>query len=231
MNNQRINSLATLAFSVLFWYMLTQSLPMAIGIIILVFIHEMGHFFAARMKGLWVEMPVFTPLGASVQLGSAANAKDEAFVSLAGPLVGGVASLIVMALGPIIGSNLLFQLGTWGVIINLMNLIPLEPLDGGKIGNVIERRLYYLGVPLFIYFMMRIGLSTFNLIMAFLVLQQAWQLIQMRTLQYNANPEYFESTVGEKLIYGAAYVGVAGLLAWVAFMPHSFISVLVSLGL
>ncbi len=231
MNNQRINSLVTFAISVAFWYMLTQSLAMAVGIILLVFIHEMGHFFAARMKGLSVELPIFTPLGAMVRLGSVANAKEEAFVALAGPLVGGIASLIVMALGPIVGSNMLFALGSWGVLINLMNLIPLEPMDGGRIANVLDRRLNYVGVPVFIYFMMKIGLSTFNLIMAFLILQQAWQFLQMRSHQYNSYPEFFRATIGEKLIYGFSYVAVAALLGWVAFMPHGFISLLVSLGL
>lgn len=231
MNNQRVNSLVTFLISVAFWYMLTQSLPMAVGIIVLVFIHEMGHYFAARMKGLSVELPIFTPLGAMVRLASVGSAKEEAFVAIAGPLVGGIASLIVLALGPILGSNMLFALGSWGVLINLMNLIPLEPLDGGRIANVIDRRLNYVGFPVFIYFMMKVGLSMFNLIMSILILQQAWQFLQGRSAQYNSYPEFFESTLIEKVIYGVAHVALAGLFAWVVLMPQSFIHVLVSLGL
>lgn len=231
MNNQRLNSLVSLALSVLFWFYMTQSLPMAIGIILLVFIHEMGHFYAARIKGISVELPVFTPLGAYVRLSSASSAKDEAFVAYAGPLVGGLVSLVVLALAPVLGSNLLFSLGVWGAVINLLNLVPLEPLDGGKISLPIERRLYFLGVPLFLYFMTVIGLSMFNIIMGFLILSQAWTAIQERNQQAEMTPSFFRVPVGQKIVYAGAYVALAGLLAWVALKPAAFLSVLVSLGL
>lgn len=231
MNNEKMTSLVSFGLSVLFWFLLTQSLPMALGILLLVFIHEMGHFYAARIKGLQVALPVFTPLGAMVRLNSAASAREEAFVAYAGPLVGGAASLIVMALGPILGSNLLFSLGMWGVLINLLNLIPLEPLDGGKISLVIERRLYFLGVPLFLLFMMQLGLSMFNIIMAFLIIQQAWLAIQRRNQQAESWPTFFQVPVGQKIVYAGAYIALAALLAWVAVYPGSFMALIVSLGL
>ncbi len=226
-----MNSLGSLALSVAFWYLMTMSLPMAIGIILLVFIHEMGHFYAARIKGISVEMPVFTPLGAYVRLASARNAKDEAFVALAGPVVGGLVSLVVIALAPVLGSNLLYSLGVWGVIINLFNLVPLEPLDGGKISLAIERRMYFIGVPLFIYFMMQVGLSAFNLIMAFLILSQSWNLIQMRNQQADLTPSFFRVPLGQKVLYAGAYVATAALLAWVALAPAAFLKLLVAIGL
>ena len=231
MNNQRFNSLGSLALSVIFWYFLTQSLPMAVGIILLVFIHEMGHFFAARIKNISVDLPVFTPLGAYVRLDSARSAKDEAFVAFAGPLVGGLVSLAVLALGPVLGSPLLINLGIWGVVINLLNLVPLEPLDGGKIALPIERRAYFLGVPLFLYFMTVIGLNMFNMIMAFLILSQSWNAIQERNNQAEMYPSYFAVPLGQKIVYAGAYAALAGLLAWVALKPMAFLSVLVAVGL
>jgi len=231
MNNERTTSLVSFALSVGFWFLLTQSLPMALGILLLVFIHEMGHFYAARMKGLKVAAPVFTPLGAYVRFQGGATAREEAFVAYAGPLVGGIAALLVMALGPILGSNLLFQLGIWGVVINLLNLIPLEPLDGGKIALAIERRLYFVGVPLFIYFMMQLGLNTFNLIMAFLILSQAWQAIQMRNQIADTQPSFFRVPMQTRIAYAGAYVVLAALLTWVAMNPMALMSILVSLGL
>jgi len=231
MNNERLNSLGSMALSVLFWYLLTQSLPMAIGIILLVFIHEMGHFYAARLKGISVEMPIFTPLGAYVRLSSASSARDEAFVAYAGPLVGGVVSLAVIALAPALGSNLLFNLGVWGVIINLLNLVPLEPLDGGKISLAIERRMYFLGVPIFIYFMTLVGLNMFNMIMAFLILSQSWTAIQYRNQQAEMAPSYFRVPIGQKIVYAGAYLALAGLLTWVALQPAAFLKLLVSFGL
>src|SRR5690606_15550312 len=97
------------------------------------------------------------------------SAKDEAFIAYAGPLVGGIAALIVLALGPILGSNLLYQLGFWGVAINLLNLVPLAPLDGGRISLAIERRAYFLGIPLLFLMIMQFGFSIFNMIIVFLI--------------------------------------------------------------
>jgi Zn-dependent protease len=232
MNNERQMSLISFALSVGFWFLMTNSLPMALGILLLIFIHEMGHFYAARMKGLSVSLPVFTPLGAMVRLNSyTATVRDEAFVAFAGPLVGGAASLIVLALGPILGSGLLFQLGIWGVVINLLNLVPLEPLDGGKISLAIERRMYFIGVPMFLYFMMQIGLSMFNVIMAVLILRESWNAIQLRNEQFNISPSFFRVPLGTKLGYVGAYVALAALLAWVALNPMGFTGLLVSLGL
>lgn len=232
MNNERQTSLISFVISVAFWFLLTNSLPMAIGILVLIFIHEMGHFYAARMKGMSVALPVFTPLGAMVRLNShTANARDEAFVAFAGPLVGGIASLIALTLGYVLGGALLFQLGIWGVVINLLNLVPLEPLDGGKISLAIERRMYFLGIPLFIYFMMQIGLSLFNIIMAALILREAWTAIQMRNQQADVAPSFFRVSLLTRVGYATAYAVLAALLAWVTLQPGAFLKVLVSLGL
>ena len=233
MNDPRTKSLVTFAVSVLFWFYMTNSLAMAVGILLLILIHEMGHYFAARAKNIPVMLPVFTPLGAAVQLDQSAcrSAKDEAFIAIAGPLVGGIASLIVLALGPILGSNLLFQLGAWGVTINLFNLVPLSPLDGGRISLAIERRLYLLGVPLFIYMLTKLGMNTFNLVMAFFILQFAWAEIQFRTQQAVNNPGFFAVGAKARIGYALAYVGLAALLTWVVVYPQGFIGLLVSLGL
>jgi Zn-dependent protease len=232
MNNERQMSLISFVVSVAFWFLLTSSLPMAIGILVLIFIHEMGHFYAARMKGMRVSLPVFTPLGAMVRLdGYTASARDEAFVAFAGPLVGGIASMITIVLGYFLGGGLLFQLGVWGVVINLLNLVPLEPLDGGKISLAIERRLYFLGIPLFIYFMMQIGLNLFNIIMAVLILREAWTAIQMRNQQADVAPSFFRVPILTRIGYAGAYAALAALLAWVALQPSMFLGVLVSLGL
>ncbi len=232
MNDPRAKSLLSFAVSVLFWFYMTNSLGMAVGILLLILIHEMGHYFAAQALGIPVMLPVFTPLGAAVQLDQSAcrSARDEAFIAIAGPFVGGIASLIVLALGPILGSNLLLQLGAWGVAINLFNLVPLPPLDGGRISLAIERRLYFLGIPLFFYMLMQFGLSMFNLLMAFFILQFAWAEIQFRTQQAASNPRFFAVGAKARIGYALVYVGLAALFTWVVVYPQGFIGLLVSLG-
>lgn len=226
-----MTSLVTFGIAVFFWYMMTNSLQMAFGMIALITVHEFGHFYAARMKGLRVSLPMFTPLGAAVQIQQARNAADEAFVALAGPVVGGLTSIALMLLSPLLASNLLFQLGYWGVILNLFNLVPLEPLDGGKISLAIERRLYFLGIPLFLYFMMQLGLSQFNLLIGIFVLWQAWQAIQLRQYQASVMPSFFNVSLGTRCAYAAAFLASAALLAWVTLAPTGIISLFVALGL
>ncbi len=231
MNDQRSRMLISFAISVAFWYMFSQSLELAVGMLLLVFVHEMGHFVAARLLGLRVSLPTFSPMGGAVQIQSAANVSQEAFVAMAGPLVGGLVSIALMLLAPVLASNQLMTLGYWGVVINLLNLVPLEPLDGGKISLAIDRRLWVLGVPLFLYFLYKIGLDGFNLFIGAFVLFEAWNMIQLRAQQARLAPSFFRVSPGGRALNIVAYLALAGLLTWAALNPVSLLALSVRLGL
>ena len=119
--------------SVAFWWIALGSLVMAFGLLCLIFVHEMGHIAAAKYKGLAVSMPTFTPLGGQVLIEGTRTAAEEAFVKMAGPVVGGLAALATLLVGSIFGSHVLTQIAMMGFAVNLFNLIPLDPLDGGGI--------------------------------------------------------------------------------------------------
>ena len=76
--------LSVIAYAFVFgwWY--------AVGFVLLIFVHEMGHYIAAKQRGLNVGAPTFIPfVGAWIQLKDQPhNAETEAYVGLAGPLVG-----------------------------------------------------------------------------------------------------------------------------------------------
>src|SRR5262247_884280 len=76
-----------------FWY--------AVGFVALIFIHEMGHYVAARRRGLDVGAPTFIPfVGAWVELKDRPhNAEMEAYIGMAGPLVGTFGALACFYLG------------------------------------------------------------------------------------------------------------------------------------
>ena len=95
----------------------------AIGFVGLIFIHEMGHYIAARQSKLKVGLPMFVPfLGAWVELkDQPVNAEIEAYVAYAGPFVGTIASFILYFLGKSNGSGLLLALAQAGFLINLFN--------------------------------------------------------------------------------------------------------------
>jgi Zn-dependent protease len=123
-----------------------------VGFVALILIHEMGHYFAAREKNLEVGLPTFIPfVGAWIQLKEQPmNAEVEAYVAYAGPFVGSIAAFGLYFLGKEYHSGLLMALAQAGFLINLFNLIPISPLDGGRITAIISPRIWLLGAPLLV---------------------------------------------------------------------------------
>lgn len=124
----------------------------AVGFVLLIFVHEMGHFVAARQRGLNVGAPAFIPfVGAWIQLKDLPHdAQTEAYVGLAGPVAGTAAALACFEWGRYTGDGLWLALAYSGFIINLFNLLPISPLDGGRVTAVISPRLWLLGAPLLV---------------------------------------------------------------------------------
>jgi Zn-dependent protease len=114
-------------------YTLIWGWRFALGVVVLIFLHELGHFLEARREGLNPDWPVFIPfLGAYVKH-TRGNPWQTARVAIAGPMLGGAAALACFLLGEAQGSNLLIALGYFGFIVNLINLLPFGILDGGSV--------------------------------------------------------------------------------------------------
>ena len=114
-------------------YALIWGWQFALGIVLLILVHEMGHFAEAKREGLKPSWPVFIPfLGAYVKF-TRGNPWQTARVALAGPVLGGVAALGFYAAGEARHSGLLEALGYFGFFLNLLNLLPVGILDGGAI--------------------------------------------------------------------------------------------------
>jgi Zn-dependent protease len=106
----------------------------AIGLVVLIFVHEMGHFVAAKIFGLPVSVPMFIPfMGAYVRHGLPANNWDNAIIAYAGPLAGGLGGWACYALGLAVDFPWLYTTAFYTFILNLLNLAPIPPLDGSKI--------------------------------------------------------------------------------------------------
>ena len=116
-------------------YALIWGWKFALGFVLLILVHELGHYVEARRQGLNPQLPVFIPfLGAYVAL------RDQPFdpwrnalVSAAGPLAGGIGALACLLYGNAVDSDLLRALAYSGFLLNLFNLIPIGFLDGGHI--------------------------------------------------------------------------------------------------
>jgi Zn-dependent protease len=122
--------------------------PTAIGFVLLIFVHEMGHVIANIAYDLPASAPLFIPfLGAVINLRKMPpNAKVEAIVGIAGPIAGTIGALACFAWYLSTGSSLALWLSWFGFTINLFNLLPVPPLDGGRVAAAISPWIWVLGL-------------------------------------------------------------------------------------
>jgi len=129
-------------------YALLFGWPFAVGFVLLIFVHEMGHVIQLRREGVEASAPVFIPfLGAVIAAKSLGeNAAAEARVGLAGPILGTAGTLIPLAVWLATGSDLWRALAYVGFFINLINLLPVLPLDGGRAMAVLGPKVWIAGI-------------------------------------------------------------------------------------
>jgi Zn-dependent protease len=129
-------------------YALISPWTFAVGFVFLLLVHEMGHVLAARRKGLPVSAPIFIPfLGALILLKRhPKDAETEAFIGLGGPVLGSVGAFVCYAIGYWTGYEIWYALAYAGFFLNLLNLMPVHPLDGGRIVTAVSRWLWLVGV-------------------------------------------------------------------------------------
>lgn len=202
----------------------------AVGFIALLFVHEMGHYIAARHKGLNVGLPTFIPfVGAWVELKDLPHdAQTEAFVGLGGPLVGTLGATCCYLLARSYDADWLLAVSYAGFFLNLFNLIPLSPFDGGRITAVLSPRIWFLGVPVLVgLFLLRP--SPMLLLIALLAAPQL-----LKAWRYRADSEeartYYAVPAAVKWEYGTYYVALAGFLAVMTHDVHEMLGAAHALG-
>ena len=199
-----------------FGYAFVFGWPYAVGFVALIFVHEMGHFIAARRCGLEVGAPVFIPfVGAWVALKTTElDPETEAHVALAGPVLGSVGAFICYLVASASGERLWYALAYAGFFINLFNLIPLRPLDGGRIVRLISARLWLVGLPILVaVFIWRP--SPLLLLIALLAAPEI-----CATLRGRGDPAAHATPLSTKVKVGATYLALALGLAVMAFEVH-----------
>ncbi len=113
----------------------------------LILFHEAGHWLYFRKIGMNPEPPVFIPfVGALIRITKKLTPDEEVKGSLAGPLLGGVGVLLLLGFCLLTGSVQYYELIKIGIFINLLNLIPLSPLDGGRVALNISKKYFWIGV-------------------------------------------------------------------------------------
>ncbi len=115
-------------------YALLWGWQFGVGLVLLLFVHEIGHVIQLRREGIEASAPMFIPfLGAVVAAKSLGDdAAAEARVGLAGPILGTLGTLIPLGIWIATGEEFWQALTYVGFFINLFNLLPVLPLDGGR---------------------------------------------------------------------------------------------------
>jgi Zn-dependent protease len=194
-----------------------------IGLIVLLFVHEMGHVVEAKRQGLPVSVPVFIPfMGALITLKQMPhNAWREARLAIAGPLLGSAGALVLYLLGVAYDSRQLKALAFLGFLINLFNLLPVIPLDGGRISAALHPSLWlagFLGLILLVIYMPNPILIVI-LLLSGSELWRRWRLRRAPQMQ-----EYYRVRPHQRLIIGLLYFGLAAALVLgmhATHVPHT----------
>lgn len=147
----------TMSISALLYGFAFGSWYFAVGLVLMLLIHEYGHVIAMWKKGIHASAPVFIPfLGALIYAKLPENKDDEAYIGFGGPLIGSIVALICIAIAFLFPagtfwSTLLHIVGNVGLFINLFNLIPARPLDGGRILHPIGSGMSYIGFGILVF--------------------------------------------------------------------------------
>jgi len=188
-------------------YALFWGFPFALGFVLLIFVHEMGHLIVMRQQGIRAGAPMFIPfVGAAIAMKSLPrNAYVEALVGIGGPILGSVGALLCLLIGWMSGELIWYALANVGFLINLFNLIPISPLDGGRIVGVISRWLWLVGYAIGI----AVFLATFSPILMLILLLG---LFNIKQVIRGPSEDYFKIPREKRLTIGIAYFSLIILL-------------------
>ena len=176
----------------------------AAGFVVLIFIHEMGHVLALRMMGIRASAPMFIPfVGAHIVMQQMPkNAFAEAVAAYGGPLLGTLGAIGCVGIGMATGNLFWYALASSGFLLNLFNLLPISPLDGGRIIGVISPKLWVLGL------LGAVGLFylTWSPILALIVIMGSYQIYTSFKKSKTERSQYYDVALGKRVAMGAAFL-------------------------
>jgi Zn-dependent protease len=128
-------------------YALIWGWAFAVGFVLLLLLHELGHVIQLRREGVKASAPMFIPfLGAVIAAKSMGDdAAAEARVGLAGPILGTIATLVPLGIWLATDNEFWQALAYVGFFLNLLNLLPVLPLDGGRAMAALSPWVWFVG--------------------------------------------------------------------------------------
>jgi len=195
----------------------------AAGFVGLIFVHEMGHVVVLRRRGVKASAPLFLPfLGAFVKMKeSPRSVYVEAESALAGPYAGTIGAFAVLVAGNANGSAMLRDLAFTGFLLNLFNMLPVLPLDGGRAAGALHPALWAVGLVLLL------GYEIYRpspIIPLILILGGVEMYRRWRGRQTAESRAYQAMTAGQRAWVAVAYLGLIVVLlvaVHASYVPRS----------
>lgn len=183
----------------------------ALGLVILLLIHENGHLLAAKKIGLPVSKPIFIPfVGAFISMKEMPkSAKEEAIIGLGGPLLGGLAAMACFFLYDTFDETYWLAIGYVGCFLNLFNLVPLGFLDGGRIATAISLWLWVPGTAILGVLAFKLG-SPLVFLVLILGLYEGYKVFKKRNTSEAL--QYYHIEPSFRLKMGLAYLLLVAVL-------------------
>ena len=195
-------------------YALIWGWRFAVGFVALLFIHELGHYIQLRREGVKPSGMLFIPfLGAVVgtrSLGGSALA--EARVGLAGPVLGSLATAALLPIAAATGDDFWRALAFTGFFLNLFNLAPVVPLDGGRAMAAMAPWMWFAGFGAMV-FLAFVWPNPILILIVLLAAFETYRRWKTRKEPLEGNAEYYRVAKRHRLAVAAVYVGLIALLA------------------
>jgi Zn-dependent protease len=199
-------------FVSVWFYSLAFGWQFAAGFVICILIHELGHVFAAWRLGKEVSAPIFLPgMGALILSRSYETVWEGAIIGFGGPLFGGLASVGCWALYGALDNPLFLGLAMLSFWMNLFNMTPIFPLDGGWITGAVSPYIWVVGLAILL------GLAVTGQLrnpMIYILLIMSLPRIVGAFKSGSANSGSVPVTPSQRFSMGLAYVALCGFLFW-----------------
>src|SRR6185312_10289753 len=200
-------------------YSLIWGWKFAVGFVALLFVHEMGHVIQLRREGLPASAPMFIPfLGAVIWAKSLGdNAAAEARVGLAGPVLGSLGAAALIPVADATGNDLFRALAFTGFFLNLFNLLPVVPLDGGRAMAALSPWMWFLGFAGLVALVF-VFPNPIILLIALFGAMETWRRWKER--KSPEAQEYYKVSPRDRFLVAAVYVALVVLLAFGMSQTH-----------
>jgi Zn-dependent protease len=204
----------------MWFYALAFGWFFGVGFVLLIFVHEMGHVFVAWRQGLPISAPVFIPfMGAVIfQREASKTAWSSAIMGIGGPVAGTLGALACWGIYALTGYPLFLGLAYVGFFLNLFNLLPIVPLDGGWIAGAISPWLWLIGaVGLVCLYVFDIIHNPFIILIVLLAIPHLWHGLRNKGAPIGGTP----ATLEQRVVMACCYVGLCLFLGWAMAHTHS----------